>query len=119
MTSRAAPERDADRAALRDLLCADGIFRSTPEHPIVSHDGSSIAWMLDSQRISLTAPGAALVLLVWAPGRRGPLPRGLEDGELTCAFPRWRIEGADPFDATGLPTPLRRATPRLVRLRLG
>ena len=45
MTSRAAPERDADRAALRDLLCADGIFRSTPEHPIVSHDGSSIAWM--------------------------------------------------------------------------
>ncbi|MCA9677763.1 MAG: hypothetical protein KC464_22255, partial [Myxococcales bacterium] len=60
MTSRAAPERDADRAALRDLLCADGIFRSTPDHPIVSHDGSSIAWMLDSQRISLTAPGAAL-----------------------------------------------------------
>ncbi len=68
---------------------------------------------------ALAAPGAVLVLLVWTPGRRGPLPRGLDEDELARAFPRWRIEGADPFDATGLPPALRRVAPRLVRLRLG
>lgn len=68
---------------------------------------------------ALAAPGAVLVLRVWAPGRRGPLPRGLDEDELARTFPRWRIEGADPVDATGLPLPLRRVAPRLVRLRLG
>ncbi len=65
------------------------------------------------------APGAVLACLVWAPGWRGPLPRGLDDTDLARAFPRWRIEGAGPFDVTGLPLPLRRVAPRIVRLRIG
>lgn len=59
---------DADRAELIDLLCRDGTYWATPEHPILTHDGSAARWMLDSMRVSLTARGAELAarcLLDW------------------------------------------------------
>jgi SAM-dependent methyltransferase len=62
-------------------------------------------------------PGATLLMLAWAPGRRGPLPRGLEREEIARALPGWNIIDEEPFDATGLPPPLRRVAPRIFRLR--
>ncbi len=50
----------SDRAELLDLLARDGILRSTEQDPVVAQDGSTVAWMLDSLRVSLTSRGAEL-----------------------------------------------------------
>jgi SAM-dependent methyltransferase len=60
---------------------------------------------------------ATVLILAWAPGRRGPLPRGASREELEAAFVGWTVTDDEPFDATGLPAPLRRVRPRVYRLR--
>jgi SAM-dependent methyltransferase len=65
----------------------------------------------------ITAGDATVLILAWAPGRRGPLPRGVSRGEIEAAFPDWRVTEEEPFDATGLPGPLRNVDPRVYRLR--
>ena len=51
---------DRDRAELLELVCADGIYRGTAEHPLEARDGKPADWMLDSLQISLTTRGAEL-----------------------------------------------------------
>jgi SAM-dependent methyltransferase len=68
---------------------------------------------------ALAAPGATLLELVWAPARRGPLPRGASHQDLESAFTRWKVIGEDPVAADALPKALRNADPRCYRLRLG
>lgn len=65
---------------------------------------------------AVAADDATVLLLAWAPGRRGPLPRGMSRGDITEAFDGWRIDDEEPFDATGLPGPLRSVDPRVYRL---
>ena len=60
---------------------------------------------------------AVLLTLVWSPGRRGPLPRGLSQSELEAAFPEWRIVDVSDFDVSGLPKPLRGVGARFYRLQ--
>jgi SAM-dependent methyltransferase len=60
---------------------------------------------------------AAILMLAWTPGRRGPLPRGMSRQEIEEAFAGWEITDEWPFDATGLPRPLRNVNPRIYRLR--
>jgi len=62
---------------------------------------------------------ATLLLLAWAPGRRGPLHRGMSRDELHAVFPGWRVTDEEPFDVTGLPRPLRHVDPRVYRLCRG
>lgn len=48
---------------------------------------------------AIAAPGASMLLLVWSPRRRGPLPRGANREQVEEALPAWRIthvEDADP-----------------------
>lgn len=66
----------------------------------------------------MAAPGATMALLAWRPARRGPLPRGASRDEIAAAFPAWEVLSDEPFDATGLPAPLRNVDPRVYRLRL-
>jgi SAM-dependent methyltransferase len=66
---------------------------------------------------ALTTPDATLLILAWAPGRRGPLPRGVSREEVEEVFAGWKITEQEPFDATGLPGPLRNVDPRIYRLR--
>lgn len=66
---------------------------------------------------ALAAPDASLLLMAWSPASRGPLPRGVGRPELEGAFEGWHVVGEEPFDATGLPPPLRRVGPRFFRLR--
>lgn len=66
---------------------------------------------------AIAAPDATLLMLAWAPGRRGPLPRGLSRADVEAGFPDWRVIDEQPFDATGLPPPLRNVNPRMYRLR--
>jgi SAM-dependent methyltransferase len=65
---------------------------------------------------AVAADDAVILLLAWAPGRRGPLPRGAGRRDIEEAFADWRVTGEEPFDVTGLPRPLRNVDPRVYRL---
>ena len=52
--------RRAARAELLDLLCRDAILRRTADQPVLSRDGTSARWMLDSLAVTLTPRGAEL-----------------------------------------------------------
>lgn len=66
---------------------------------------------------AVSAVGASLLMLAWAPARRGPLPRGMNREEIAATFSGWRIIDDEPFDVTGLPPPLRRVAPRVYHLQ--
>jgi SAM-dependent methyltransferase len=66
---------------------------------------------------AVTEPGATMLILAWAPGRRSPLPRGASRADIEMAFPSWAIIDAVAFDVSGLPPPLRRVEPTCYRLR--
>jgi orotate phosphoribosyltransferase/AMMECR1 domain-containing protein len=57
-SARSAPEDE--RAELLDLLRRDAILHRSDEQPVLSRDGSSARWMLDSLAVSLTPRGAEL-----------------------------------------------------------
>lgn len=40
---------------------------------------------------AVAAPDATVLLLAWAPKRRGPLPRGVSRSEIEAAFPGWEV----------------------------
>ena len=40
---------------------------------------------------AVAAPDATVLLIAWAPKRRGPLPRGVSRGEVEAAFPGWDV----------------------------
>lgn len=65
----------------------------------------------------LATDDATILMIAWAPGRRGPLPRGASRREVEEAFAGWKVTDEEPFDATGLPGPLRNVDPRVYRLR--
>jgi SAM-dependent methyltransferase len=55
-------------------------------------------------RISAAAePGATLVMLAFAPARRGPLPRGLDAAEVRAAFAGWDLTVSRPADDVRIP----------------
>ena len=62
---------------------------------------------------------ATLLMLAWAPGRRGPLPRGMSRRDVEETYPAWRVVDVEPFDAEGLPKPLRSVNPQAYRLQRG
>jgi SAM-dependent methyltransferase len=66
---------------------------------------------------AVARPDATLLMLAWAPGRRGPLPRGANHADIEAAFAGWTIAEVEPFDVTGLPPPLRNVVPQMYRLR--
>jgi SAM-dependent methyltransferase len=78
----------------------------------------------DSQREALgrevsavAAPDATLLMYAMAPGRRGPLPRGMSRGDVEATYPGWKVIDEEAFDVSGLPLPMRKANPRWYRLR--
>ena len=66
---------------------------------------------------AVTAPGATLLMIAWAPGRRRPLPRGASRTDITAAFPAWTIIGEEALPASALPGRLKNVNPRIYRLR--
>lgn len=66
---------------------------------------------------ALASADATLLILAWTPGSRGPLPRGASRQDLEDAFAGWTITDVQPFDATGLPKPLRNVQPQMHRFR--
>jgi SAM-dependent methyltransferase len=66
---------------------------------------------------AVAAPGASLLLMAWAPGRRGPLPRGASQEDIEAAFSGWTVIDEEIMDVSGAPGYVRRADPRFYRLR--
>lgn len=65
---------------------------------------------------AVAAPGAALLMFAFGPGRRGPLPRGASREEIVSAFPGWDLVDDEAADTTGMPAPLKGSKPRWYRL---
>ena len=63
------------------------------------------------------APDATLLVLAFAPGHRGPLPRGASRSDVAEAFPGWDVVDQDATDSSGFPVPLRGTAPQWYRLR--
>jgi hypothetical protein len=58
-----------------------------------------------------------MLMLVWEPGRRGPLPSGASRGEIEAVFPEWEVIDEENYTATSaLPWWLKRAGLRFYRL---
>jgi SAM-dependent methyltransferase len=82
--------------------------------------------LTDSQRAAMgrevsavAASGATLLMVAWARGRRGPLPRGASRGDIEAAYPGWTVIDEQAFDISGARffRHVRNADPRLYRLR--
>lgn len=67
---------------------------------------------------AVTAADATLLMLAFAPGRRGPLPRGMSRADIEAMYPGWKITDDDALDAQ-LPWLLKKlgADPHWYRLR--
>ena len=63
------------------------------------------------------APSASLLLMAWAPGRRGPLPRGASREDIETAFPEWRVIDEENLHVAEAPGYVRKAIPRVYRLQ--
>jgi SAM-dependent methyltransferase len=48
---------------------------------------------------AVAAQDATVILDCFAPGRRGPLPRGASRADVERAFPEWRVSGVEVADA--------------------
>ncbi|MGH2993919.1 MAG: class I SAM-dependent methyltransferase [Solirubrobacterales bacterium] len=68
---------------------------------------------------AVAAPGATLLMVAWAPGRRGPLPRGASRGDIEAAYLEWQVIDEEAVDISGAPffRFVRKADPRVYRLR--
>ena len=68
---------------------------------------------------AVAAPGATLLMLAWAPGRRGPLPRGASRSDIEAAYPAWKVIDEDGLDPSGAPLYrfVKKAEPRFYWLR--
>jgi Methyltransferase domain len=66
---------------------------------------------------AVASPGATLLMAAWAPGRRGPFPRGVSRQDIEAAFPNWTVIGEEAADVTRAPGLVKKADPRFYRLR--
>jgi SAM-dependent methyltransferase len=70
---------------------------------------------------AVAADDATVLMLAWAPRRRGPLPRGVSRGEIESAFPGWSVKemGATGFKAPKPVERLMKPDERWYRIRRG
>lgn len=66
---------------------------------------------------AVSAEDATLLMYAFSPGRRGPLPRGIDREEIERAYDGWTITDELDFDVTGAPRFLQKARPTFYRLR--
>ena len=56
-------------------------------------------------------PGARLLMFAFAPGRRGPAPRGIDPAQIPALFPQWNVAFSSPASEITLRGPMRNARP--------
>ena len=95
-----------DVTRLRDSAVGDGyslIIDTGTFHGLTSDQRLAMGREVDA----IAADDATVILDCFAPGRRGPLPRGCTRADVEAAFPAWRI--TDVVDADTEPDPLAKA----------
>ena len=107
---------EGDVTGLRDAGVGDGF-------PFLVDFGLFHDELSDEQRVAMgqevtavAAPGATLLLMAWAPARRGPLPRGASRSDIEAAFPAWKVLDEEPMDTSRAPGYVRKGAPRFYRL---
>ena len=60
--------------------------------------------------------GATLLMFAFAPGRRGPAPRGINPAQIPGLFPQWELAFSRPASEITLSGPLRNARPTWYQL---
>jgi SAM-dependent methyltransferase len=65
----------------------------------------------------VAAPTATLLMLAFLPGRRGPLPRGVDERGIETAYRGWSVVDSTDAETSGMPGPLKNSAPRWYRLR--
>jgi SAM-dependent methyltransferase len=66
---------------------------------------------------AVAAEDATLVMYAFSPGRRGPLPRGIDREEIEHAYGGWKITHEEAFVLAGAPRFVQKAHPRFYCLR--
>jgi len=68
---------------------------------------------------AVAAADATILMYAFSPGRRSPLPRGIDREEIEQTYGEWTIIDEEAFDLSRAPFFVRKAQPRFYRLRRG
>lgn len=119
--------READvtaRFLLGDITQLEGSSVGTDYSLIL--DFGAVHGMSDSQRMAVgeqvnrvAAPDATFLTLAFSPGRRGPMPQGMDRKTIEATYKGWTVVDEQAADTSGAPGPLVKAAPRWYRLRRG
>jgi len=90
----------------------DGLYRSRWERATPAQRDLLRALAGIGREDPAAVADATLLMLAFQPGRRGPLPRGADRGDIETAFPGWTVLDEEPADVSGMPGPLKSAAPR-------
>jgi SAM-dependent methyltransferase len=92
----------ADLGAEYSLLLDGGCLHGLPDRSL----RRAVATITDAAK-----PGATLLMLAFAPGRRGPVPRGIDPAWIPSLFPQWDLTFSRPASEVMINKRLRNASP--------
>lgn len=105
-----------DVTALRDAGVEPG-FQFVLDLECFNHLNEAQRKAVGREVSAVVAPDATMLMLVWAPGQRWPLPPGASRGDLEAAFPEWQVIDEDAYAAqSALPFWLKDVDLRFYRL---
>lgn len=107
---------EGDVTALRAAGVDTG-FRFVLDFECFNHLNAAQRSAVGREVSAVAAPGATMLILVWEPGRRGPLPTGASRADVEMAFPEWKITEEEAYAARStLPWWLKNTDLRFYRL---
>ena len=107
---------EGDVTQLRTAGVGSG-FRFVLDFECFNHVNEAQRKSVGREVSAVSAPDATMLMLVWAPGRRGPLPPGASRVDIQAAYPDWNIISDDGYAArSSLPWWLRTVDLRFYRL---
>lgn len=110
---------EGDVTALRAAGVESG-FRVVVDFECFNHLNDAQREAVGREVSAVADSDATMLMLVWGPGRRGPLPRGASRGDIEAAFPEWSVVDEDAYAAqSALPSWLKNVDLRFYRLRRG
>ena len=108
---------EGDVTALRATSVGSG-FRFLLDFALFHDELTDVQREAMGREVSaVAAPGATMLMLAWAHGRRRLLPRGASRGDIEAAYPAWRVIDEEAVvDEPRAPKYVRKADPRFYRL---
>ena len=103
IASRGAAGLGSGYTLLLDVGCLHGLADESQRR--------AVATITDAAK-----PGATLLMFAFAPGRRGPAPRGIDPARVPALFPQWDLSYSRPASEVPLSGPMRNARPSWYQL---